>query len=282
MKRLYFLLLAPLALMGQNVAAVEFTTTSNASQAGVDYVTGYQFTVQSAIALTSLGAVLSGYPAQPVFGALPASMPVGLWDDQQNLIASATITTADPMLGHFNYSNVDPVNLVPGLTYTIAGLVARGSAVMSNVPAMTPGSVVVYGGPKSMLSRTLAFPPNDDVGLAKNYFGASFTYTGATDPVARSGADQNVRTRDTVTLDGSASFSPVGRALTWTWTLALVPAGSAATLTNADTATPSFIADRAGVYVARLICNDGFTDSVPSTVSIDAAPAREPFRAGRR
>ncbi len=117
MIRLLIFLLAPAALFSQDVIApaitrtplpaapaVEFTSTSHASQAGVSLVLGYQFTVRTQVILTSLGAVLQGSSASPVFGALPASMPVCLWDENQNLLASATVLDSDPATGHFNYT----------------------------------------------------------------------------------------------------------------------------------------------------------------------------------
>ena len=83
--------------------AIEFTTTSNASQVGTSFVLGYQFSVRSPVMLNSLGAVLQGSSAKPIFGALPASMPVGLWDDAQNLLVSATVSASDTLIGHFRY-----------------------------------------------------------------------------------------------------------------------------------------------------------------------------------
>jgi hypothetical protein len=281
MNKIFILLLPPLSLFPQAVApdvtrrplpaaAVEFTSTSNASQAGVNLVLGYQFTVRTPVVLTSLGAILQGSSTNnPIFGALPASMPVGLWDENRNLLVSATVLASDPATGHFNYRQVAGTLLMPGVGYTIAGLVPPGWSVLSDVPGLTPGSEIVFDGPRSFASNTLGFPESDAIGLRKSYFGASFTYTGSRDPVPSSGRDRNVTAGAAVKLDSSASFSLTGR-LTWKWTLILRPAGSMATLTDANTATPVFTADLPGVYVAQLICNDGSADSVPATVSINA------------
>jgi hypothetical protein len=259
-------------------AAVEFTSTSNASQAGVNLVLGYQFTVRTPVVLTSLGAILQGSSNNsPVFGVLPASMPVGLWDQDRNLLVSATILASDPAMGHFNYAQVAETLLAPGISYTIAGLVRPGSSVLSDVPDLTPGSEIVFAGPRSFASDTLAFPETDAIGLRKSYFGASFTYTGSRGPVALPGRDRNVTAGDVLKLDSSASFSFTGT-LTSKWTLISKPAGSTATLAGANTATPWFTADLPGIYVAQLICNDGSADSVPSTVSIQAAPPAAELR----
>ena len=84
MNKLLSLLLMPFCLFSQDARtperlraepAVEFTSTSNASQVGTNYVVGYQFTVLAPVVLTSLGAVLQGNTSRSIFGALPASMP---------------------------------------------------------------------------------------------------------------------------------------------------------------------------------------------------------------
>jgi len=79
MNKLICLLLAPVALFAQD-AAVKFATTTNASQFGVGFVVGFQFTVSAPITVTALGAVLADAPLKPAFGALPTSMQVGLWE----------------------------------------------------------------------------------------------------------------------------------------------------------------------------------------------------------
>src|ERR1035437_7877162 len=78
-----------------------------------------------------------------------------------------------------------------------------------------------------------------------------------TAPVASAGADQSILTNAVVTLDGSKSSDANGDSLTYAWTLATKPAGSAASLSSSTSAMPTFTADVAGTYVATLIVNDG-------------------------
>ena len=59
-----------------------------------------------------------------------------------------------------------------------------------------------------------------------------------------------------------------GDALTYRWSWVSRPAGSAAALSNALAVNPTFVADRPGAYVAKLIVNDGTVDSTPDTVAI--------------
>ena len=90
-------------------------------------------------------------------------------------------------------------------------------------------------------------------------------------PVANPGPNQNVQTGATVTLDGSGSTGTSGYALTYSWSLTSIPPGSTASLTNATSAHPSFVADVSGTYIAQLIVNDNVQDSAPKTVTITAA-----------
>src|SRR5262249_55396817 len=87
-------------------------------------------------------------------------------------------------------------------------------------------------------------------------------------PVANAGPNQTVGVGATVTLNGSGSSDVDGHALTYKWTLISKPASSAATLTNPNSVSPTFVADKAGTYVAQLIVNDGQVDSAASTVTI--------------
>ncbi len=84
------------------------------------------------------------------------------------------------------------------------------------------------------------------------------------------------RTGDTrVTLDGSASFDPEGRPLTYAWTQL---AGPPAVLDNAASATPSFrVADEGGPVSFRfqLVVHDGGQASAPATAETLLLPVLE-------
>jgi hypothetical protein len=88
-------------------------------------------------------------------------------------------------------------------------------------------------------------------------------------PVADAGPDQSIRPGDTVYLDGSGSFdddtSPDD--LEYAWTLIVWPEGSSATLSDADTVKPNFLADLLGTYAVSLVVTDeGALASEPDTV----------------
>jgi RHS repeat-associated protein len=88
-------------------------------------------------------------------------------------------------------------------------------------------------------------------------------------PLADAGADQTVLVGQTATLDGSASSDADADPITFLWSLTQRPADSSTGLTNPDTDSPRLAVDRAGHYEARLVVNDGQTDSAPDLVAID-------------
>lgn len=92
-------------------------------------------------------------------------------------------------------------------------------------------------------------------------------------PTANAGAAREVLVGSVVTLDGRASTDPNGAQLTFQWTGTARPAGSAALLSGANTAQPTFVADVAGPYSASLVVSNGITPSAPVTVTITAKSA---------
>lgn len=89
-------------------------------------------------------------------------------------------------------------------------------------------------------------------------------------PEAQAGPEQFVTIGALVTLDGSGSSDPDGDMLNYMWTISSVPSNSGATLSNANTVSPTFIADLEGVYVINLIVNDGQRDSFVRQVRVNA------------
>ncbi len=94
-------------------------------------------------------------------------------------------------------------------------------------------------------------------------------------PIADAGPDQTLFLGPGVALDGSGSSDPDGDPITYAWTFDSRPAGSAAVLAGATTVNPTFTPDLKGVYVLRLIVNDGALDSAPDTMTV-TVPNRPP------
>jgi len=93
-------------------------------------------------------------------------------------------------------------------------------------------------------------------------------------PVANAGTAQSIVTGTVVTLDGSASSDANGDPLTNSWAFVSKPAGSTAALSSATVAKPTFVPDKGGTYVFKLVVNDGKVDSEAATVTVTANVAR--------
>src|SRR5262245_17939709 len=94
--------------------------------------------------------------------------------------------------------------------------------------------------------------------------------------VAEAGPAQTVVVGQTVHLEGHGSSATGGEPLRFQWTVLTVPAGSHAALTDAATATPSFVADQVGTYGVQLVVMAGGQASAPSIVRITAVPQATP------
>ncbi|NWG14601.1 MAG: DUF11 domain-containing protein [Acidobacteria bacterium] len=101
-----------------------------------------------------------------------------------------------------------------------------------------------------------------------------------TPPVANAGPDQTVVVGATVTLNGGGSSDVDGNPLTYTWSLTSIPSGSRALLSNPASVNPKFVADIQGFYVAQLIVNDGYVNSLPSTVTVSTSNSPPTANAG--
>ena len=90
-------------------------------------------------------------------------------------------------------------------------------------------------------------------------------------PMPVAGPGQRVVSGSTVELDGSASFDVDDRPLSYKWQFYARPSGSNATLTDAETATPFFVADQDGMYVVHLQVDNGELTSMQGEIDVDYA-----------
>ena len=93
-------------------------------------------------------------------------------------------------------------------------------------------------------------------------------------PIANAGSPQTGEQSYVITLNGSASYDPDGDPLRFAWSFLSKPNNSIATLSNPNIVNPQFTPDIPGTYILQLTVNDGFTDSIPSTVTVTVIPLR--------
>lgn len=95
-------------------------------------------------------------------------------------------------------------------------------------------------------------------------------------PVANAGKDFETYSGDKTTLDGSDSYDPEALPLNFTWTVASLPSGSMAALSDATKQKPSFVPDVAGKYVFNLTVSDGVNSSNTDQVIVTAVENKAP------
>jgi hypothetical protein len=126
----------------------------------------------------------------------------------------------------------------------------------------TPSTTVVH--PSNCPSTTTTTNT-----LTVNNAQSSSSSSGEIIPIANAGPNQSVHSSVKVTLDGSKSYDPDGRSLTYSW-LQLV-GGPVVILSNGNDAKPTFTAPIVTTttnLTFQLIVNNGKADSSPSLVSI--------------
>lgn len=88
-------------------------------------------------------------------------------------------------------------------------------------------------------------------------------------PVANAGADQSVPVGGSASLTGVGSYDPVGRPLTYTWTVVDKPTNSTVNAVSDPTsASPTLSVDAKGAYVISLVVNNGLASSNADEVTI--------------
>lgn len=100
-------------------------------------------------------------------------------------------------------------------------------------------------------------------------------------PIAEAGPDQLIiRIGSTIQLNGTQSYDNDGDPISYQWIFASRPAGSTATLSGANTATPGFVVDVYGIYVLQLVVSDPWVAGTPDLVSITFDNIRPVANAG--
>jgi hypothetical protein len=106
----------------------------------------------------------------------------------------------------------------------------------------------------------------DAYGLSSTADYVIVTVTDGAVPVADAGPELSGAVGDLMTIDGTRSYDPYGRELTYQWSFASTPSTTAITAMNdPSAAVTTFTPDVGGVFVAALVVNNGVSTSPPDT-----------------
>jgi len=175
----------------------------------------------------------------------------------QNLITNMIFTA--PLGGTYSLTSSfvgDQRNIGVGV------YVLKNNSVLFSSAVTAFGQVVPFNTNVTLLAGdTVSFAVVQGGGNQNAGVSASLTFLGGSGnlpPTADAGPDQSIHVGTTLQLNGGGSFddnTPTA-SLGYAWTVTSRPAGSVATLINANTATPSFAPDRTGNYIVQLIVTD--------------------------
>ena len=147
---------------------------------------------------------------------------------------------------------------------------AQFSGAWSNYIDFASGNIVVSDIAKGLF----VLKPNQSAIAANANSGIVATSPSCnTAPVANAGADLNVNTGVNVSLNGGASSDPNGDSLNYAW---VETSSAGVTLTNANTATPSFTAPATAMTLTFQLTvsdNAGATATDTVNVTVNAPPA---------
>jgi hypothetical protein len=286
---------APVANAGvnQNVTAGVVVTLDGtlSSDANRDVLT-YRWALASK-PTGSASTLSSASSAKPTFTADLAGVYVASLIVNDGLLDSAVTTTtitaavanSAPVANAGSNQNVTTTSVVTltgtgstdangdTLTYSwsFASKPTSSTAALSSATASAPTFTADLAG-----TYVVNLIVNDGKVNSSNVSAVTVTASAANSaPVANAGINQSV-TRSgapaviTVTLNGTGSTDANGDTLTYRWAITTKPTSSTAVLSSATVASPTFVADLAGIYVATLIVNDGKVDSAVATVAITA------------
>lgn len=233
---------------------------SSSTSAKPTFIADIAGTYVAALVVNS-GTVNSGSDAVSIVASVANSAPVANAGTNQS-VTTNTLVLLDGSAS--SDANGDQ------LTYqwSITGKPAASTAQIANATLAKPTILIDVAG-----SYVVSLVVNDG---KLNSPIVTVTVTAAkanAAPAANAGVNQNVTTNTLVLLDGSASSDANGDQLTYQWSIASAPAGSAAKLSDATLAKPTFLADVAGNYVLALIVSDGKLNSQVVNVTVTAAVA---------
>ena len=178
-------------------------------------------------------------------------------DDPVNLDGGASFDPDGDLITYEWYFDSTPAESALGARYSF-----QGSGTTNGQTTFRPDATGTY---------LIGLRVTDTSGEVSNPDFVIVTVEEGNLPVADAGADLSGNEGDNFTLDGSGSWDPLGRDLTYTWAFESVPSTSALTALSATDTSAAFTADVGGRYVVSLIVDNGLSSSVPNTAIVEVA-----------
>jgi hypothetical protein len=169
-------LLLGAACLRADIPVVDFTSVNPSNNfTNNAWSLGWSFTTNVAISVSALGyynASLTSSSA-PGLSAGCDCGDVGIFNSAGDLLASAQVTSSDPVIGFFNYQAITPLQLAAGQTFYI--LAETGSSDYTwNVNGLTVSPNITFDEDAYIKSPTLEFGTSSQGSAATGFFGPNF------------------------------------------------------------------------------------------------------------
>jgi hypothetical protein len=204
----------------------------------------------------------SSAPSSVTISVTGNALPVANPGPPQIVASGSTVTLVGA-------GSSDPDGIIASYSWTQTD----GSAVAMSNPNT---STTVFTAPVASTATTLSFQlvVRDNRGAASAAASVTISVNANRAPVANAGSPRTVGGAGIVQLNGTASSDPDGTVTAWSWTQI---AGTAVTMSNANTATPTFTAPAVSAVPAMLtfslvVTDNGGLSSTASTVTITVNP----------
>jgi PKD domain len=225
------------------------SSTSTTARLTPDVVGPYQVRVRA----TSLSGMYAD--AVHTFDAAALAPTIAVSTSVSTVIANSSLDAAVGNIVSLDAGSYTPYNsegtwAVVGKPYNSA--LAQLTNVSPSAVSFVPDTIGTYTLQYTVVDRSTGASAIHRVAV-KADFGPIAVVSASAAPVAQAGGPSYVAAiGSAITLRGTGSQDPAGGALTYSWLLDTLPAGSTATLRDATTATPSFTPDKDGRYSATL------------------------------
>ena len=214
---------------------------------------------------------VGSHPVEIAFSPGPSVKPVANAGSGQTIHVGRTVNLDGS-------GSSDASGLTLTYMWSFDSIPAGSSAIISNPTSVNP--TFTTDAPGDFVVRLIVTNSSGSVSSPST---VTFSTTNSP-PVADAGLNRAITLiGSTVYLNGNTpgreSYDPDGDPLNYNWSFSSKPSGSTASLIGASTATPTFIADVHGTYMAQLVVSDPWANSGPATVTIsfvNVAPDVDP------
>jgi hypothetical protein len=159
--------------------AITLSGQTELNDGGNTFTLGYQFKTNSTLTVTGLGIYVGN-------GKLTASHDAGLWIDGGAMIASATITPADPIVNGFALHAITPIVLPGGGLFDVGAESANGdgtSQTFAYQGTLTQIPQISWTEDRFAGGSSLAYPGSSEFGgSVSGFFGGNIAVGSAVVP----------------------------------------------------------------------------------------------------